>query len=688
MSPDSPRPSDRPRLSPVGAARLVESLLGPDDPEADASDTGGGRWVGGYQLGRELGRGGSGVVYESRRAGSGAVVALKLLHVRGDADRSSRTWRELEVLKRLRIPGVPRVLDWGEDEGRAYIVTELIEGLTLDRVRAELSRVRAVEIVARAADIVQGVHEQGVIHRDLKPSNILVTPDDGAYVLDFGTASVLEGREETTITWNTGQLGTPAFMAPEQATVDGRATLRTDVYGLGATAVFALTGQTLFRQGETPIQSLREVASGSPRHVRELDPTMPAPLAAVLEKAVAIQRDQRYESAAAFARDLRCWLRGEPVEAVPAGRWRRLIKRVERHPIAATVAVCAVVAVATLGATVLSTFIYMQWWWWQNSEPAQWRILDDSDVLVLSRSGREVAHLRVRDADAVAGVIFRADSGRMMMAIGLRQRNDEQEGPTLRVVDADEPSREMWSWRPEYPSWAREMYRDGPDRKSAFDLYSVRIEDVLADHPGEEIISTHHHAYFSQACLAVHSTTGELLYLLWHEGYIYDDHRFDGSGLYVLAAVDCRGEWRDRPRHLPEGDSAAHPIVALAIHPRVGALNEVVVPGVQPFPPSLRWYAALRPHESIAHYRIGQHTGWQLLRPTEDTDEPTVEVRIDRVDPHTLRPEGAFSVGWRVSESGEFRPLPLSPLWQQRLDRGPVEGDPRELHWTMLRDEH
>ena len=213
MSPDSPRPSDRPRLSPVGAARLVESLLGPDDPEADASDTGGGRWVGGYQLGRELGRGGSGGVYEARRAGSGAVVALKLLHVRGDSDRSSRTWRELEVLKRLRIPGVPRVVDWGEDAGRAYIVTELIEGLTLDRVRAELSRERAVEIVARAADIVQGVHEQGVIHRDRKPSNILVTPDDGAYVLDFGTASVLERCEETTITWNTGQLGTPAFMA-------------------------------------------------------------------------------------------------------------------------------------------------------------------------------------------------------------------------------------------------------------------------------------------------------------------------------------------------------------------------------------------------------------------------------------------------------------------------------------------
>lgn len=687
MSPDSPRPSDRPRLSPVGAAKLIESLLGPDDPETEAAEAHDGRWFAGYQLGKECGRGGSGVVYEARRAGSGAVVALKLLDARGEADRSGRTWRELEVLKLLRIPGVPRVLDWGENEGRAYIVTELIEGRTLDRVCAELSRERAIEIVARAADIVQGVHERGVIHRDLKPSNILVTPDDGAYVLDFGTASVLEGREETTLTWSAGQLGTPAFMAPEQAAVDGRATSRTDVYGLGASAVFALTGRTLFRQGESPIQTLREVASGLPRPVRELDPTIPAPLAAVLEKAVAPQRDHRYESAAAFARDLRRWLEGEPVEAVPAGRWRRLFRRMERHPVATTAALCAILLAATLGGTVLSTFAYMQWWWWRNSEPARITRIEDGEADVSSRAGRVVASLRL-DAGTVAWArLADAPGGGKLLAVGVNPPDDLEQS-SLRVFDLSDGMREMWTWRPDFPTWARTLYRDGPERLSAFDAHLVRVEDVFPDRDGDEIISVHTHDYYSQSCLTVHSTAGELLYLLWHDGYIYDFRRIAGTDVYVAAAVDSRGEWRDRPAHLPEGNAAVHPIVMFGLVPKIGAIHEVLVPGVAPRPSSVLWHARLGPEEHAAAYAIGKNRAWQLRDDEGPNGESAVRIEIDRCDPVTGAIEGSFSVIWSISPSGEIRAVPLSPLWQQRLERGPVAGDPRELHWTILTDEH
>lgn len=430
------------------------------------------------------------------------------------------------------------------------------------------------------------------------------------------------------------------------------------------------------------------MVSGSSRPVRELDPTIPAALAAVLEKAVAIQRDQRYESAAAFARDLRRWLTGEPVEAVPAGRWRRLIKRVERHPIAATVAVCAVVAVATLGATVLSTFIYMQWWWWRNSEPALVSRIDRNVLDVASRSGRVLATVRLEEGTiSWARFASSPETGEPMLVLGVHTV-DTREQPSLRAFDLSGKPRELWSWRPDFPAWAREMYAHGPTRLSAFDGHLVRIEDVFPEQDGGEVISVHHHAYYSQSCLAVHTLRGELLYLLWHEGYIFDFRRLPGSDVYVVAAVDCRGEWRDRQPHLPEGNAAAHPITAFGVVPALRSLNDVLVPGVVPRPASARWYSVLNPPGHVLHYSIGAR-GKDRFRDLESAgDEPALAFYIDRVDLSTGRLEDAFGVEWAVFADGRMESLPLSPLWQQRLDRGPVEGDPRKLHWTMLRDEH
>ncbi len=208
----------------------------------------------GYRMERRLGGGGGGEVYLAFREGSDRALALKVLSRRlGEGPDARRAWRELDVLSQLRLSAVPRLIDHGLHDGRIYLATEFIDGAPLDRSCDDrgLSCQKRVELLAAVADAVQELHERGVIHRDLKPSNILVDELGQPILIDLGISAV-EADSAETITRPGELIGSPAYMAPEQARGDRRSmSIRTDVYGLGATAYVILTGSTPHDAGTT-----------------------------------------------------------------------------------------------------------------------------------------------------------------------------------------------------------------------------------------------------------------------------------------------------------------------------------------------------------------------------------------------------------------------------------------------------
>jgi predicted Ser/Thr protein kinase len=300
----------------------------------------------GYDILGELGRGGMGVVYKARQVGLDRLVALKMIlagpHA-GPAHRA-RFQTEAAAIARLRHPNIVQVHHVGECDGNLYFAMELVEGGSLAAAARDRpwEPERAADLVEKLARAVHAVHKEGVVHRDLKPANVLLDPDGEPKVVDFGLAK-LAGSDRTEATVTGSVLGTPAYMAPEQA--DGRTRdvgPHTDVYALGAVLYHLLTGRPPFG-GDTPLATIRRIVSDDPVPPRERCPDVPADLDAVCLKCLAKEPEDRYPSAKALADDLRRVLDGEPVTARPPGLGRRLAKWWRTHPgtgVALIVAAC------------------------------------------------------------------------------------------------------------------------------------------------------------------------------------------------------------------------------------------------------------------------------------------------------------------------------------------------------------
>ena len=273
-------------------------------PEEEAQsrrppDTVGARRIGPYQLIQELGRGANGVVYLGRRAGSEEPVAVKVLLAQQDEETVARFRREAATTSRLQAPGIVRTLDFGQDGGRLYYVMEHCRGVTLkERLRqGALPAQVAAGIVADLAESVSAAHQWGVIHRDLKPSNVLIDGDNRPQVTDFGLARDYAQQRMT----RTGDvLGTPVYMAPEQ--IRGKSGLdhRVDIYALGVILYELLAGRVPFYASDLPTLA-RQIESGRVTPLRELNPSIPEGLVAVCARAMAVNRDDRYPTATAFA---------------------------------------------------------------------------------------------------------------------------------------------------------------------------------------------------------------------------------------------------------------------------------------------------------------------------------------------------------------------------------------------------
>jgi WD40 repeat protein len=312
--------------------------------------------VPGYEVLGEVGRGGMGVVYRARQVRLGRVVALKVLlaGAHAGAQDLARFRAEAEAVARLQHPNVVQIYEVGEEGGRPYLALEYVEGGSLaDKLKGTPLPARAAARLAEAlARAVHAAHEKGVVHRDLKPANVLLTPDSTPKVTDFGLAKRLDGA---TLHTQTGAvLGTPDFMAPEQA--EGKpAGPAADVHALGALLYQMLTGRPPFL-AENALDTLLRVRLDEPVPPSVLQPRTPRDLGTICLKCLQKEPGRRYATAAALADDLRRFLGGEPIQARPVSSWERAWKWARRRPAAAGLLGLAVVTLAALVALAAGLF--------------------------------------------------------------------------------------------------------------------------------------------------------------------------------------------------------------------------------------------------------------------------------------------------------------------------------------------
>jgi serine/threonine protein kinase len=307
---------------------LSESMSGPSGPEASRLQPPGAN-VAGYEILEELGRGGMGVVYKARQVRLNRVVALKMILAGAHAGQEERArfFTEAEAVARLQHPNIVQIHEIGEQGDCPFFSLEFVDGGSLAAKMAGTAQpprdaARLVETLART---MHYAHQKGIIHRDLKPANILLTAEGLPKITDFGLAKQLDRRDQRQT--GSGQvLGTPAYMAPEQAGGKPRAVGPvTDVYALGAILYELLTGQPPFR-GETPIDTIMKVVGREPDPPSRLQQGIPRDLEVICLKCLRKEPDKRYESAEALADDLRRFLNGQPILARPYTLWERFLR--------------------------------------------------------------------------------------------------------------------------------------------------------------------------------------------------------------------------------------------------------------------------------------------------------------------------------------------------------------------------
>jgi serine/threonine protein kinase/WD40 repeat protein len=340
-------------------------------------------FIPGFDIIRELGSGGMGVVYEARQTRLNRLVALKVLRgLRGSTQDVVRFLTEAEAVAAVKHPHVVQVFEFGQEAGRPFMALELLTGGTLaDRLRSggRLDAREAGQLVVKLADAVQAAHDLGIVHRDLKPSNILIENVDRNLrtteqpvdqqsdpatstlvpkIADFGLAKRTGGVD---LTRTQAVMGTPAYMAPEQAKGEAKFVgPAADVWALGVILYECMTGKRPFDADDT-WSVLRKVTDEAPLPPRSHVPGLPRDLELIALKCMEKKPADRYPSAAALADDLTRFLAGKPVSVRPAGPSERFVKWCRRNPVVAGFSV-ALIFVALLG------FAGITWAWLEAKE--------------------------------------------------------------------------------------------------------------------------------------------------------------------------------------------------------------------------------------------------------------------------------------------------------------------------------
>lgn len=343
-------------------AAAVESVFPPHDGASGQSGERGRERrppdIAGYEVLEMVGSGGMGVVYRARHVKLNRVVAMKMLLAGGYAGprELERFTRETESIAALGHPNIVQVFDAGECDGRPYFTMEFMGGGSLSQALkgTPLPAKEAAEFTAVLARAIHFAHENGIIHRDLKPGNVLLASDGTLKIADFGLAGRLGVSEGATLTLDGVHLGTPSYMAPEQASGSASTSASrcpgADIYGLGAILYEMLTGRPPFR-GETVAETQRQVIHEEPVPPALLNPRTPRDLQTICLKCLQKSPEQRYASALELAEDLDRFVNGDPIKARPVSHVERAVRWVRRRPAPAAL-VLTVSALLVLAAAL------------------------------------------------------------------------------------------------------------------------------------------------------------------------------------------------------------------------------------------------------------------------------------------------------------------------------------------------
>jgi serine/threonine protein kinase/Tfp pilus assembly protein PilF len=343
-------------LADAPAASTHRRDLGPADERASEIGFKAGSLgvVGDYELLEEIGRGSQGTVYRARQKSLNRTVALKVIRSSQSATKAhlKRFRLEAEAAASLDNPNIVPVYEVGEHGDSCYFSMKLVEGGPLDKVFKCEPRSfgirRVAELIAKLARAVHYAHQRGILHRDIKPGNILIDAKGEPLVSDFGLARLLE--EESTVTRTLDTLGTPSYMAPEQALgnpAGAGLTSAADMYGLGGVLYHLLTGHPPFAGG-TAYETIRLLLETEPRDPRLWNPKTDRDLATICLKCLEKHPQRRYPSALALAEDLECWLHDQPIRARRTGILGRGKKWVRRNPTMALL----ILSLAALGTAI------------------------------------------------------------------------------------------------------------------------------------------------------------------------------------------------------------------------------------------------------------------------------------------------------------------------------------------------
>jgi hypothetical protein len=481
----------------------------------------------GYEVLGELGRGGMGVVYKARQAGLKRLVALKMIlsGVHAGTQELARFRGEAEAISRLQHPNIVQIYEVGEHEGRPYFSLEFVDGGSLDKKIAgqPLPPCEAATLAEALARAMEAAHQQGVVHRDLKPANVLLqahgSPSVGLGVpkiTDFGLAKQLDASNAQT---RSGAImGTPSYIAPEQAAGRKEIGPAADVYALGAILYEMLTGMPPFR-GETPLDTILLVLSQEPVPPRRLVPKVPRDLETICLKCLEKTPGQRYATAEALADDLRHFLSGETIQARPAGAVERSWRWCRRNPVPASLLV-----VVTLLLIVVSMGSAFGLWHlsWLSGELVRQTALEsaaqESDMLDslnsyysakvverVKKSGVEVTH----DYESKKGAI--PIPATLTIELGNHMSEEKRHGMQVRLY-SDYPfrSRKNGGPRDKFEQEALDKLRANPSKPF------WRFEDVQ----GKPSLRYATARLMQQSCVDCHNTHKESTKTNWKVGEV------------------------------------------------------------------------------------------------------------------------------------------------------------------------